>query len=62
MELDRKEKAPVREEGPDFAAVEDRKDAVGDKAKVAARGKTEVRPKVAARPRGRDASRISELS
>ena len=51
MEQGRKEKAPVPAEGWGLVAVEDERDAAGDKAEAAARDKTKV--KVAARQRGR---------
>jgi hypothetical protein len=59
MEQARKAKAPAK--GWDLAALENERDAAGGKAmaKDAARGK--VKQKVAAKPRGRDADRISRL-
>jgi hypothetical protein len=61
MEQDRKEKAPVPAEVWAAAAVEKEKgavkDAAGDKAVDAARGK--VKAKVATKHRGRAAKRIS---
>ena len=63
MEPDPKGKAPVPAEGWDLAAVEKEraavKDAAGDKAAVAARGKAKA--KGAVKPKRRTANRISEL-